>query len=88
MMDNFTCRRCRDTGKWQYDEWHAQPCPDCCTHNEGVWMLTHEYGENVAGNWCCRRGCGKMWDGIVDYQRTQIREPRSAEKLGLTGDGR
>lgn len=55
------CERCRDTGRWQYDDHHTQPCPDCCPHNEGVWMLTHEYGQNVAGNWCCRRGCGKMW---------------------------
>jgi hypothetical protein len=61
------CRRCHDTGKWQYDEWHSQPCPACCTHSEGVWMLTFEYGD--AGKWCCKTGCGTKWDGITDYQK-------------------
>lgn len=91
--DNFICRRCRDTGVWRYDENHGQPCPDCCLHNQGVWMLTFEYGE--AGQWCCKAGCGTKWDGIVDYQKRpnriqvnkSVNKPRSADKLGLNGDG-
>ena len=62
--------RCGGTGKWQYDENHCQPCPDCCLHQQGVWMLTFEYGDN--GKWCCKAGCGTKWDGIVDYQKRKF----------------
>jgi hypothetical protein len=61
------CSLCRGTGKWQYDDVHSQPCPDCCLHRSGVWLLTFEYGDQ--GKWCCRSGCGTKWDGVVDYQR-------------------
>ena len=62
------CRRCDGTGKWRYDDNHAQPCPDCCPHTEGVWYLTFEYGAGVK-RWCCKAGCGTTWAGIVDYQK-------------------
>jgi len=65
-MADLRCPRCRGTGKWQYDDNHAQPCPDCCLHNQGVWMLTYEYGNG--GSWCCKAGCGTKWDGIIDYR--------------------
>lgn len=67
MPDNLTCQRCQDTGIWRYDENHGQPCPDCCPHDQGVWMLTFEYGDE--GKWCCKAGCGTKWNGIVDYQQ-------------------
>jgi len=89
----FACERCRDTGLWRYDHNHAQPCPDCCRHDQGVWMLTFEYGDE--GQWCCKAGCGTKWDGIVDYQKRpnriqlnkSVNKPRGADKLGLNGDG-
>jgi hypothetical protein len=66
------CQRCHDTGLWQYDDVHAQPCPDCCPHDSGVWMLTFEYGDS--GKWCCKAGCGTKWDGIIDYNNAVIRQ--------------
>jgi hypothetical protein len=69
MDQDVICQRCDGTGVWRYDDHHGQPCPDCCTHNQGVWMLTFEYGD--AGKWCCRAGCGTKWDGIVDYQQSR-----------------
>ena len=66
--DTFICRRCHNTGVWQYDHNHGQPCPDCCRHDQGVWMLTFEYGSEDAGKWCCKAGCGTKWDGIIDYR--------------------
>jgi hypothetical protein len=65
------CKRCGGTGLWQYDDVHAQPCPNCCPHSQGVWMLTFEYGSEDAGKWCCRAGCGTTWDGIIDYQQSR-----------------
>ena len=86
LRDTLTCQRCRGTGKWQYDENHAQPCPDCCTHSAGVWMLTFEYGD--AGAWCCKAGCGTKWDGIVDYQNNHNGSNRKyCNRCGIPHNG-
>lgn len=61
------CPTCHGSGWWQYDDNHAQPCPLCCKHDQGVWLLTEHY--HHAGEWCCKAGCGTTWKGIVDYQR-------------------
>lgn len=64
------CPKCHGTGMWRYDEWHTQPCPDCCQHNAGVWWLTPEY-YNTDKRWCCLAGCGMKWAGIIDYRNAR-----------------
>lgn len=64
-----TCVKCGDTGWYAYDHNHSKICDACCTHNQGVWLLTHHYRD--AGEWCCRAGCGETWKGIVDYQHAR-----------------
>jgi len=53
----MTCKKCKGTGWYQYDDNHSTVCDECCKHNKGYWLLTKEYGD--AGKWCCLAGCGK-----------------------------
>jgi hypothetical protein len=41
-----------------YDN-HSSPCPDCCKHDKGFWLLKERYGE-ANGRWCCKSGCGYL----------------------------
>lgn len=63
-MESETCGRCGGTGFWQYDHNHSQPCPDCCPHDQGWWLLTEGYAGYRPGRetWCCKRGCGFTCD--------------------------
>jgi hypothetical protein len=52
------CKKCNDTGWFQYDHNHSTVCNACCKHDKGFWLLTEHYGN--AGKWCCMGGCGKI----------------------------
>lgn len=62
------CKRCEGTGWWKYDHNHSQVCPACCTHHEGWWELTENYGGYAEGkdNRCCKAGCGTMARDLKD----------------------
>lgn len=55
----MTCSKCNDTGWFQYDHNHSQPCYVCCKHDKGFWQLLKHYGEDN-GKWCCLAGCGYL----------------------------
>lgn len=61
------CTKCGGSGLWQYDENHAQPCPACCLHDKGVWLLVEHYGPRN-GEWCCLAGCGTTWLTREEYE--------------------
>ncbi len=53
------CRKCLNTGWYQYDNNHSQVCPDCCKHDKGFWELKEFYGKDN-GRLCCKAGCGYL----------------------------
>lgn len=58
------CNRCNGTGIYlttTIGTTHYAPCPLCCLHDEGWWLLKECYGKNN-GKWCCFAGCGEVRD--------------------------
>jgi len=66
------CKKCNDTGWFQYDHNHSRVCDACCKHEEGWWELTEGFSGFVEGadNRCCKAGCGTMRRDIV-HQATE-----------------
>lgn len=62
------CPRCGGRGWYAYDENHGKPCEVCCQHDKGVWQLREHY-RYLNEKWCCRAGCGTVWDTEEDYER-------------------
>jgi hypothetical protein len=62
------CEKCGGTGWYtppnQRGTVHGYVCDACCKHDKGRWQLTEDYGD--AGKWCCKAGCGKIWDAAED----------------------
>lgn len=55
------CTKCGGSGCYAYDHNHGKICEVCCPHDQGRWLLTEHYGGNN-GKWCCKRGCGQVWE--------------------------
>ena len=65
----MTCKKCNDTGWFKYNHNHSAICDECCTHDEGVWLLQECHGEDKVGKPCCYKGCGTIWDTVEDYEK-------------------
>ena len=61
------CKKCNDTGWYNYDHNHSKVCEACCTHSEGWWELTEHYAGYIkdANNNCCKAGCGTMQRDLI-----------------------
>lgn len=69
--DMQSCPACSGTGIITYDEHHTTFCSLCCAHDQGVWQLTESYGVSTTGKWCCKAGCGAVWDTEAAYMANE-----------------
>lgn len=59
----MTCSKCKDTGFYNstpIGTAHWSPCPLCCKHDNGYWLLTEHYQGFRLGKetWSCNL-CGE-----------------------------
>lgn len=66
-MSESTCKKCNDTGWYQYDHNHAKVCEACCKHDRGWWQLGEHHAGYKAGedNLCCDAGCGTLRRDLI-----------------------
>lgn len=69
------CPRCHGSGLYQDNPLHGTICALCCRHNMGWWQLTALHGV-LAGEWCCRAGCGALERQVFEAWRSQQSAPR------------
>lgn len=70
----MTCKKCNDTGWYQYDHNHSTVCNACCKHDKGWWLLTEHYSN--PGKWCCNSGCGKTLT-YTEVKRKLLKERKN-----------
>jgi len=58
-----TCKKCKGTGQYMYDENHITVCDACCTHPEGWHKIESGHGKDN-GKYMCKKGCGALRESL------------------------
>lgn len=72
-MPEETCKKCKGTGRYMYDEIHLTVCDACCTHPDGWHKI-----EGGHGKYICKKGCGAIRESVPQSESDLIELTKQA----------